>query len=194
MTKLVTGLFIVMLLLSAMVVYSFKEANEGLEVRKVSLIKSIKGDQEAIKILKAEIIFLSRPERLQKISERYFHLKAMNGAQLIEAVDIIALKSDIREHKKWGFLSQRTGKTSILPLDDFSPLLPKAKPRPKKVRRNWFRILDTEYIFPGDDEGGKERNTIHQITIEQEVLSMDRLNPIQFEDALRYKGDINAQG
>jgi len=114
MIKVVSSFFIMMVIISAGTVYSLKEATDQLEARKQQLSANILKDRAAIKVLRAEMAYLSQPERLQKLSQRFLVLSPYGSDQMAQRITSIAT----RENQKKVALSA----------DDFPILLPQEKP------------------------------------------------------------------
>jgi hypothetical protein len=49
-----------------------------------SINKQITDDHEQIRVLNAEWTYLTRPERLQQMSDRFLHLQGMSSAQIVD--------------------------------------------------------------------------------------------------------------
>ncbi len=120
MIKVISSFFILMVMVSAGAVYSTKEAAENLEAQKSLLSAKILKDRAAIKVLKAEMAYLSRPARLQKLSNRFLALSPYGAYQMADSMNTIAARG--------------TAARASLPLDDFPLLLPQEKPRFQKKK------------------------------------------------------------
>ncbi len=118
MTRIVAGFFVLMVMISAGTVYSLKETTERLEARKQQLSAKILKDRSAIKVLRAEMAYLSQPERLQKLSKRFLALSPLRPYQMASSINGIAGRDGV----------QRVS----LPVDEFPVLLPQEKPRFEK--------------------------------------------------------------
>ena len=114
MIRIVASFAVLLVMVSAGAVYNLKEATEQLEERKRELAGKILEDKAAIKVLRAEMAYLSRPERLQRLSDRFLALKQTENLQLTSSLDDIAGRGEVR--------------TTRLPADNFQLLLPQAKP------------------------------------------------------------------
>ncbi|MCK5425395.1 MAG: hypothetical protein KAI89_08485 [Emcibacter sp.] len=122
MIKIVTSFFVLMVMISAGTVYSLKETTERLEARKMRLSADILKDRAAIKVLKAEMAYLSQPSRLQKLSRRFLALTPSRSYQMADDVTAISGREDI--------------KRVSYPVDEFPMLLPQEKPTVKKKKYN----------------------------------------------------------
>ncbi|WP_138379370.1 cell division protein FtsL [Luteithermobacter gelatinilyticus] len=123
MIRIIAAMALLMVLVSAGAVYNLKEATERLEERKRELSRNILKDQEAIKVLKAEMAYLSRPERLQKLADRFLNLRPMENVQLAASLEDI---------------SGRDGEFELVgyPVDSFPLLLPREKPQERRANPN----------------------------------------------------------
>lgn len=120
MIKIVAGFFVVMVMISAGTVYSLKETTERLEARKMQLSAKILKDRAAIKVLRAEMAYLSQPIRLQKLSRRFLALTPSRSYQM--AYDVTSI-------------SGREGNKLVsYPVDAFPLLLPQEKPAFQKKK------------------------------------------------------------
>jgi len=120
MIKVVVSFFVLMVMISAGTVYSLKETTTRLEARKHKLSAQILKDRAAIKVLRAEMAYLSQPERLQKLSARFLALAPAGWAQMAGAVNAISVREE-------GGADQR--KLVSFPVDEFPLLLPRKKPK-----------------------------------------------------------------
>jgi len=128
MIKVVMCFFVLMVMISAGTVYSLKETTERLEARKHQLSAEILKDRAAIKVLRAEMAYLSQPDRLQKLSERFLALTAIKSDQLTVSGPTSSPISSIAVRENLELVS--------FPVDDFPLLLPQEKPEFKKGRYN----------------------------------------------------------
>ncbi len=120
MIKVVAGFFVLMVMISAATVYSLKETTKRLEARKLELAAKILKDRNAIKVLRAEMAYLSQPDRLQKLSDRFLALVPSHSDQMVASVNSVAGRDEVR--------------LVSLPVDAFPLLLPQEKPVFQKRR------------------------------------------------------------
>lgn len=134
MIKIVAGFFIMMVVISAGAVYSLKETTERLEARKQQLSAKILKDRSSIKVLRAEMAYLSQPERLQKLSKRFLALSPSRAYQMTSSVNAIAGRDDM--------------KLVSLPADEFPVLLPQEKPEFQRKKFDQSVVLATYPLKP----------------------------------------------
>lgn len=145
MIRIVGGFFVLMVMISAGTVYSLKETTERLEARKQQLFARILQDRSAIKVLRAEMAYLSRPERLQKLSRRFLALSPMRPDQMADSLEAIAGRDDVLHVS--------------LPVDSFPLLLPREKPHftAKKYNRPLVKAVSS-----GDRKQIVRKITLHK--------------------------------
>jgi len=118
MIRVVAGFFIVMVMISAATVYSLKETTQQLKAHKQQLSADILKDRAAIKVLRAEMAYLSQPARLEKLSRRFLALSPARADQMAKSVTSIAGRENFKQ--------------VAFPVDEFPLLLPQEKPAFKK--------------------------------------------------------------
>jgi cell division protein FtsL len=74
--------------------YQLKYTTEQVQEEVRRLEAQIASDEAAIKVLKAEWTYLSRPERLERLSERYLALRPTASAQVARNLEDIPFRSD----------------------------------------------------------------------------------------------------
>ena len=114
MIKIFAAFAILTVMISIGSVYSLKQATYNLEEKKRDIRAKILMDREEIKVLKAEMSYLSRPERLERLSRRHLVLAATTTNQLAQDVGSLTIRDNIQ-------LASR-------PVDNFQLLLPRQKP------------------------------------------------------------------
>ncbi|MBL4612616.1 MAG: hypothetical protein JKY91_02630 [Emcibacter sp.] len=136
MIKVVVGFFVLMVMISAGTVFSLKETTERLEARKQQLSSLILKDRSAIKVLRAEMAYLSQPERLQKLSRRFLALSPSRPDQMADSVNAIASREDFQMAR--------------MPADAFPLLLPQEKPafQKKKYQQREFKAPVVLVSYP----------------------------------------------
>lgn len=140
MIKIVAGFFIMMVVISAGAVYSLKETTERLEARKQQLSAKILKDRSSIKVLRAEMAYLSQPERLQKLSKRFLALSPSKAYQMTHSLNAIAGRDD---------------RTLVsLQADEFPVLLPQEKPKFQKKKYEG-RVTLASYPLNSSDRKAK---------------------------------------
>lgn len=91
--RIVTVITLLLLLGVSYGLYQLKYQVEGLQDRATALNRQIAEDQRAIKVLQAEWAYLTRPQRLQRLSDQFLHLEPVAVHQ-IAAMDELRLKDD----------------------------------------------------------------------------------------------------
>ncbi|MDA7569641.1 hypothetical protein N8742_08080 [Emcibacteraceae bacterium] len=108
MIKLFALFTVLTVIISTAAVYNLKQGTYDLEEEKRTISSKILKDREAIKVLKAEMAYLSRPERIERLSKRHLVLASTTNEQMV---------SDVKE------LSERENVQLVsLPIDNFKPL------------------------------------------------------------------------
>ena len=121
MIRIFAGFAVLTVMISVVSVYNLKQATEQLEDRKHSIGTDILKDREAIKVLRAEMAYLSRPERLERLSKRYLALNTTQTDQMEKEFTGLAVRDSVQ--------------MVSLPIDNFQLLLPRQKPNPKTAVR-----------------------------------------------------------
>ncbi|MAU40610.1 MAG: hypothetical protein CMF31_03215 [Kordiimonas sp.] len=134
MTRFMVSLLVVFAIVAGVFVYRVKNSTELLERRHQQLARQIIDDQNAIKVLKAELAYLSRPARLTRLSARFLTLSSMEGGQIVAAVNELGMRAPG---------SPRGGV-----VDEFKAPLPRLRPKTK---------VQTAPSFTDEDIGPYER-------------------------------------
>ncbi|NOZ42009.1 MAG: hypothetical protein GXP02_02400 [Alphaproteobacteria bacterium] len=147
MIRVVAVFFIMMVMISVGTVYSLKETTQRLQARKQQLSANILKDRAAIKVLRAEMAYLSQPARLQKLSRRFLALSPARPDQLAKSVSMIASRDSGPEKFK----------PASAPVDAFPLLLPRERPvMPKRdITRPPVRKIGYYDGISGKPESGK---------------------------------------
>jgi len=127
MIKIFAAFAILTVMISIGSVYSLKQATYNLEEKKRDIRAKILMDREEIKVLKAEMSYLSRPERLERLSRRHLVLAPTTTNQLAQDVGSLTIRDNIQ-------LASR-------PVDNFQILVPRQKPSLKSFLKNKKRAL-----------------------------------------------------
>jgi len=167
MIRIVAGFFILMVMISAGTVYSLKETNESLEQQKEKLSSLILKDQAAIKVLRAEMAYLSRPQRLAQLSNRYLVLRPVRSDQMLSSVAGVATRMEDENG------TAREGRILAGSMvDNFPVLLPQEKP---DFSKRLARL-------------GKEKNRLNQ-----EEMAREKVYSASFTSDLKPKEDFKSE-
>ena len=121
MIKIFAALAILTVMISMASVYNLKQETYDLEESKRTISAQILKDRQAIKVLKAEMAYLSRPERLERLSRRHLVLDATQNEQLVSSLEDLSIRENIM--------------VANLPVDNFQMLLPRQKPNPVLIAK-----------------------------------------------------------
>lgn len=121
MIKIFAAFAVLTVMISTASVYNLKQATEDLEERKRNISADILKDREAIKVLRAEMAYLSRPERLERLSRRHLVLDTPLTDQITTDLSDLTVRENMQ--------------LANLPVDNFQLLLPRQKPDPNAVKR-----------------------------------------------------------
>ena len=132
MIKIFAAFAILTVMISTASVYNLKQATYDLEEKKRDIGAQILKDREAIKVLKAEMAYLSRPERLERLSRRHLVLDATITEQIASDVSAVTERDDFQ--------------LVSLPVDNFQLLLPRQKPDPQQAVKNNQRARENRNI------------------------------------------------
>lgn len=130
MIRIFAAFAVLTVMISTASVYNLKQATEDLEERKREISADILKDREAIKVLRAEMAYLSRPERLERLSRRHLVLDTPATGQIASDLSDLTLRENVQ--------------LANLPIDNFQLLLPRQKPDPKAVSRKNNRNRNAE--------------------------------------------------
>lgn len=157
MIKIFAAFAILTVMISTASVYNLKQATYDLEEKKRDISAHILKDREAIKVLKAEMAYLSRPERLERLSRRHLVLDATQNDQLAAVLNELTIRDNIQMVN--------------LPIDNFQMFLPRKKPEPCSTKRRNEIFVAAENItvasFTEEDEREQE---IQDVNFEQKSL------------------------
>ena len=88
MLRMINAGLVVMLIVSAFVLYSLEHALRKHERHIASLKKEIRQEDENIKLLKAEWSHLIRPERLERLATEHLELRQARPYQLVRREEL----------------------------------------------------------------------------------------------------------
>ena len=116
MIRIFAAIAVLTVMISTASVYNLKQATYDLEEKKQDISAQILKDRQAIKVLKAEMAYLSRPDRLERLSRRHLVLDATKNEQLVVDLNELTVRGDVQ--------------MANMPVDNFQLLLPRQKPNP----------------------------------------------------------------
>lgn len=133
MIKIFAAFAVLTVMISTVSVYNLKQATDGLEKKKRDISAQILKDRGAIKVLKAEMAYLSRPERLERLSRRHWVLDNTEPTQLAQDLSQLTVRDNVQMVN--------------MPVDNFRILLPRQKPDPRAVKRE-FETVRVASVIP----------------------------------------------
>lgn len=86
-----TMIWILLAVLAGGALFVIKHEVQEAESDLIALQRQIDAERETIHVLEAEWSYLTRPSRLERLSDRYLDLQPANGAQILPAIDLSAL-------------------------------------------------------------------------------------------------------
>ncbi|MCC3861374.1 cell division protein FtsL [Pseudemcibacter aquimaris] len=137
MIKIFVTFTILTVMISTAAVYNLKQGTYDLEEEKRNISAQILKDREAIKVLKAEMAYLSRPERIERLSRRHLALETASNDQMVATVTTLTKRENVQ--------------VVSLPVDNFQLLLPRQKPNPnakssyRPAPSNTERVVAIDY-------------------------------------------------
>ena len=102
MSRLINAVLFLFVLLGAFWLYQVKHEAKEEESRIVKLEKQIEDEKEALLLLKAEWSYLNRPERVQKLSERFADQLGLSEVQPYQIGTIGDLPERLQEPSEVG--------------------------------------------------------------------------------------------
>jgi hypothetical protein len=87
--RLAPVIFLGFAILLGAVLFQVKYRVAALEAEYSALQRKIRDGQESMKILQAEWSYLSEPQRLQKLSEKFLSLKPMQSHQVADLAEVM---------------------------------------------------------------------------------------------------------
>lgn len=142
MIKIFAAFAVLTVMISTVSVYNLKQATDGLEKKKRDISAQILKDRGAIKVLKAEMSYLSRPERLERLSRRRWVLDNTETTQLARDLSELTVRGNVQMVN--------------MPVDNFRILLPRQKPEPRAITRR-VEAIRVASIIPKAVELQKEK-------------------------------------
>lgn len=94
----------------AYVIYELKYETQALDQRAVELRQSIRGERDAIAVLRAEWSHLNRPERIEKLARRHLGLKPLKASQYLTANQY----ADLRQPSAAEIAAQMLGQPAFI--------------------------------------------------------------------------------
>ena len=84
MNKLSTLLWMLVIVVAAFMLYKVKYQVQALKTQVAETTHELEQEKQAMHVVAAEWAYLNRPERLQKLAEKYLHAKEMTVGQIAE--------------------------------------------------------------------------------------------------------------
>jgi cell division protein FtsL len=88
MHKVLNAILVVTVLISGFVLYSLEHVTRGLERKVAKLQGGIDEEIENARFLNAEWSSLTRPDRLQKLTEQHLDLQTMKPSQIVRIEEL----------------------------------------------------------------------------------------------------------
>lgn len=88
MIKFINGILVIAVLVSAFVLYSLEHKTRGLERQIARTNNEIYDGVEDIKLLNAEWSSLTRPDRIQRLTEQSLHLQTLEARQVVQVGEL----------------------------------------------------------------------------------------------------------
>ncbi|TLP48434.1 hypothetical protein FDK21_01890 [Cohaesibacter sp. CAU 1516] len=102
MSRLINTVLFLFVLLGAFWLYQVKHEAKEEESRIVKLEQQIEDEKEALLLLKAEWSYLNRPERVQKLSERFSEELGLSEVQPYQIGTVADLPERVQEPSEVG--------------------------------------------------------------------------------------------
>ncbi|RMF09249.1 MAG: hypothetical protein D6763_08075 [Alphaproteobacteria bacterium] len=94
MNRLLTTLVLLLVVVAGLGLYQLKYQTQRLQQEVAALDHQLASDRAAIRVLEAEWTYLTRPERLAALSQRYLALAPTSGEQIAPSPEVIARRDD----------------------------------------------------------------------------------------------------
>ena len=146
MIKIFALFTILTVMISTAAVYNLKQGTYDLEQEKRTINAKTLKDRQAIKVLKAEMAYLSRPERIERLSKRHLVLDPTKNQQMVTNVKELGERDNIQ--------------MVSLPVDYLRPYLPRQKPDPSAVSKTPSFHSSGEQIVAIDFDAKQEKAEI----------------------------------
>ena len=104
MIRPVTSAWLISVVVLGVALYQIKHEVQTKEDRLAALNRTILADQEALHVLKAEWSYLSQPERIAELSEKYLSLHPISHAAMRRIEDLPPRAADPEDAVKKGDL------------------------------------------------------------------------------------------
>ena len=102
----------------AFVIYEQKYESEALVIRVAELKQSIKGERDAVAVLRAEWSHLNRPKRIERLARKHLGLRPLKARQLLTERQYETLRQPAPADVAAGMLGQsvrpKTGRQTAL--------------------------------------------------------------------------------
>ncbi|MBT5186123.1 MAG: hypothetical protein HOH19_02245 [Kordiimonadaceae bacterium] len=149
MIKFFAALAILTVMISMASVYNLKQETYDLEETKRTISAQILKDRQAIKVLKAEMAYLSRPERLERLSRRHLVLDATQNEQLVSTLGELSIRENVM--------------VANLPVDNFQMLLPRQKPNPVQIAKRNAKIRPSPNVRMASFDSVENQTKVEKI-------------------------------
>ena len=110
--KVISYIIIILCLLTIYGLFTIKDSVVTLTLELEEVKKQVRNEQDAIRILKAELAYLGSPERIQKLAHKYLILEKPKVTQITkdplleeksEQSKIFASAKTLRKSNKWRY-------------------------------------------------------------------------------------------
>lgn len=125
MMRILNIIAVILIVAAGVSLYQLKYNTQRLQQDVAGLRQQIAGDNEAIKVLRAEWTYLSQPGRIEALGSRYLALKPVSAGQAIASLDEIPFRADPH-----AVVAQVDDFRQVTPHLVRGPDAPRAKPAP----------------------------------------------------------------